>query len=121
MSDTPRIIWPAPGLPVLLESREQFTLLVAHDGLALADLGSWAQKLCVRERAGRSSPLCILGIEAAERRDIGSLAHGYAALAEAHRLYWAKIAVRLTSPFAIPAPRRSAVLDIVHDDQVVRP
>src|SRR5262249_27147672 len=113
MSDAPKIVSPAPGLPVLLENREQFMLLVAHAGHTLADLGSWAQALRVRARAGRSEGLHIIAIE--------PLAGAYAALPDARGTQWAKVEVRLTSPFPVPAPRRSVVLDLVHGDDVVRP
>ncbi len=121
MSD-PVVLWPAPGLPALLTSSEPgFEIVLAVEG-ADASLAAWAADLVLGDHGLRA---CLVAEEPrfVSRDGVGPLARRAAALPRFDGHAFARISLRLVDPVALApaAPRTVRVLDLVHDDAVIRP
>jgi hypothetical protein len=111
----PRIVWPAPGSPALLEGDERrFDLIVTHAVEGIAALSAWAQRLALRQRRARvRAPLALERVEPIRRSEVGAKAAGFAALPAARQLHFARLRVRAPDALGPRSPRSVTVYDIV--------
>ncbi|HVO23381.1 MAG TPA: metallophosphoesterase [Candidatus Margulisiibacteriota bacterium] len=119
---SPRVVWPAPGLPALLEGEaRRIEFIIAHTETGLDPLFNWARRLALRDRRQRQRvELAISYLEPLERSAVSKLARRFAELPEAQHLRFARL-VAHTPPGLSPAPPRSScVLDVMVGDAVER-
>ena len=117
-----RLVWPAPGLPALLQGEERFTAVVAQDGADAELIRNWAERLALRSvNEGILIPLEVETIEPCGLAGADPLISGFAALSEARRFSFVRITLRATQPLAPRAPRRVRLFDLLADGQVERP
>ena len=119
---SPRIVWPAPGLPALLEGEaRRVEFIVAHSEAGLDPLLSWARQLALRDRRNLRVELPIDYLEPLERTAVGPLARRYAELPDANSLQFARLVAHVPRDFSPAPPRSASVLDVMVGDAVERP
>lgn len=120
---SPRIIWPAPGLPALLEGEtRRVEFIVAHTEAGLDPLLSWTRRLALRDRLRRMRvELAIDYIEPLKRAAVGGFAHRYAELPDTESLRFARVVAHVPQGLSPSPPRSAGVLDVMVDDAVARP
>src|SRR5512143_3849370 len=119
----PRIVWPAPGLPALLEGEaRRVEFIVAHTEVGLDPLFGWARRLALRDRLrGTRVELTIDHLEPLERAAVAAFARGYAELPDAQSLHFARLVTHLPPGLSPSPPRSAGVLDVMVGDVVERP
>jgi len=120
---SPRIVWPAPGLPALLEGEtRRVEFIVAHTEAGLDPLFSWARRLALRDRLQRRRvELAIDYLEPLERAAVGGLARRYTELPDAESLRFARLVTHVPRGLSPSPPRSASVLDVMVGDAVERP
>jgi hypothetical protein len=120
---SPRIVWPAPGLPALLEGEmRRLEFIVAHTEAGLDALFDWARRLALRDRLQRRRvELAIDYLEPLERAAVGVLTRRYAELHDAAPLRFARLVAHIPRGLSPAPPRSARVLDVMLGDAVERP
>jgi hypothetical protein len=119
----PIIVWPAPGLPALLESGQPtFHAILAHRGRSCDRVRRWARGLTLIDTEDRSVvPLEVVDSRGVDRTQLESYARGFADLPEAREFDFTTCGLRLKS---LPKPRStvtSRVFDLVRQGRCERP
>jgi len=119
----PLIVWPAPGLPALLEGKARSVeFIVAHNEGGLDPLLSWARRLALRDRQrGMRVELALDYVEPLERANVGVFARRFAELPDGASLQFARIVTHVPQDISPPPPRSAAVLDVMVGGAVERP
>jgi hypothetical protein len=119
---SPRIVWPAPGLPALLEGEtRRVEFIVAHTEAGLDPVFSWARRLALRDRLRRLRvELAIDYVEPLERAAVGGFARRYAELPDTEHLHFARLVAHASHSLSPSPPRSAGVLDVMVDDAVER-
>lgn len=117
----PRVAWPAPCLPVLLEDEHSFPCLLAAGGGDLAAQRRWAADLRLRRRDdGCTFALETESAEIVEEGSLGAEATALAALPEWRGCLWLRLILRRPTAAAARDGRRAAVFDLTHAGDTVR-
>lgn len=117
----PTILWPAPGLPALIDGpgAQRIDVLAFWEG-SRDDLTGWSRKLGLVSHAGDTVAVSVDEPVAIERDAAGPLAQEAvdAAVPSAARL--ARIPLQLEKQRVPLPPRTVEVLDIVHGERLLR-
>ncbi len=117
-----RFVWPAPGLPALLQGEECFAAIVAHDGADAEIMRNWGGRLALRGvHEGSLIPLEVEAVEPWDSVGADPLVSGFVGLSEARRFSFVRIILRPSQPLFPRPPRRVGLYDILADGQVERP
>jgi predicted MPP superfamily phosphohydrolase len=116
-----RFVWPAPGLPALVQDGEHIRAIVALDDPAPEMVRAWAGRLALRGVDETIPiPLSVEAVEPCESAAADPLISGFATLAEARRLSFVRVILRAGQRLSPAAPSRVKLYDVLHDGQVVR-
>ncbi len=111
MQGGPYVVWPAPGYPALLEAEQnEFSMIVAHEHGLPDTLHRWAGHLALQGKSNRTTtPLDVVRIEALSLDGLDPPARGFAGLADARDICYARVRMRASRSLH-PAPPRSVEL-----------
>jgi predicted MPP superfamily phosphohydrolase len=117
-----RFVWPAPGLPALVQDDERIRAIVAQEDADPGAVCAWAGRLALRGVDERIPiPLSVEAVEPCESAATDPLISGFATLAEARRLSFVRVILRAGQRLSPAAPKRVKLYDVLLDGQVVRP
>jgi len=122
MDREPFIVWPAPGLPALVEAqRPCLWLVVAIAGGTSGAIESWAERLNFREAFAEAAvPAQLEAIRPLERDAAGATARGFAELPSTRNLSLVRVRVRAGAPLQPDPASPVKLYDLAVGTTVVR-
>lgn len=118
----PFIVWPAPGLPALVEEEQPcISLVVALSGGGAGEIEPWAERLAFREAFGAAAvPAQVEAVEPLERDAVGATVRGFAELPSTRSLSLVRVRVRAGAPLQPDPASPVKLYDLVVGTVVVR-
>ena len=118
----PFIVWPAPGLPALVqEEQARLALIVALSDRDAGSVARWAETLAFRETFGEASvPAVVEAVEPVDRDRVEPAARGFAELPSTGGLTLLRVRVRASAPLQADAASPVRLYDLAAGGTVVR-
>lgn len=118
----PFIVWPAPGMPALVEGQTpRLRLIAAVDKCDTGSISRWAKQLAFRETLGEVSvPVVVEAAEVLDRDRIDAKVRAFAKLPSARDLALVEIRIGASVPLGPASPSPVKLYDLSMDGAVVR-